>query len=73
MNEAAEVFLGQTAKDKVVTVPAYFNDSQQQATKDASAFGGIKIKNIMINSVKYGQNKPFNFMQAIGLQCINII
>ena len=35
MKETAEQYLGKTIKDAVVTVPAYFNDSQRQATKDA--------------------------------------
>nr|BAN65110.1 dnaK protein [Babesia bovis] len=37
MKEIAELYLGKTVKDAVITVPAYFNDSQRQATKDASA------------------------------------
>ena len=40
MKETAEAFLGQHVKDAVVTVPAYFNDSQRQATKDAGAIAG---------------------------------
>ena len=40
MKETAEAFLGQTVKDAVVTVPAYFNDSQRRATKDAGAIAG---------------------------------
>nr|CAD2205480.1 unnamed protein product [Meloidogyne enterolobii] len=39
MKETAEAFLGQTVKDAVITVPAYFNDSQRQATKDAGTKG----------------------------------
>ena len=40
MKETAEAFLGRTVTDAVVTVPAYFNDSQRQATKDAGAIAG---------------------------------
>jgi L1 cell adhesion molecule like protein len=43
MKETAEAFLGQAVKDAVVTVPAYFNDSQRQATKDAGAIAGISF------------------------------
>ena len=38
MKETAEAYLGQPVTDAVVTVPAYFNDSQRQATKDAGEF-----------------------------------
>ena len=41
MKETAEAFLGETVKDAVITVPAYFNDSQRQATKDAGAIAGL--------------------------------
>jgi heat shock 70kDa protein 1/2/6/8 len=40
MKETAEAFLGTTVKDAVITVPAYFNDSQRQATKDAGTISG---------------------------------
>lgn len=45
MKETAEGYLGKTVKQAVITVPAYFNDSQRQATKDAGriAGGGIRI------------------------------
>lgn len=38
MKDTAEAYLGKTIKNAVVTVPAYFNDAQRQATKDAGAF-----------------------------------
>ncbi|XP_078150726.1 heat shock cognate 70 kDa protein-like isoform X1 [Carex rostrata] len=47
MKEVAEVFLGCTVKDAVVTVPAYFNDAQRQATKDAGAIAGLNVMRIM--------------------------
>ncbi|XP_078150664.1 heat shock cognate 70 kDa protein-like [Carex rostrata] len=47
MKEVAEVFLGCTIKDAVVTVPAYFNDAQRQATKDAGAIAGLNVMRIM--------------------------
>ncbi|WOL13891.1 hypothetical protein Cni_G22671 [Canna indica] len=61
MREIAEAFLGQTIKDAVVTVPAYFNDSQRQATKDAGAIAGLNVIR-MINeptaaAIAYGLDK----------------
>ena len=47
MKETAEQYLGKTVKDAVVTVPAYFNDSQRQATKDASVIAGLKVLRII--------------------------
>ena len=41
MKETAEAYLGKTVTDAVITVPAYFNDSQRQATKDAGTISGI--------------------------------
>ena len=43
MKQIAEGYLGQEVKDAVVTVPAYFNDSQRQATKDAGAIAGFEM------------------------------
>ena len=43
MKETAEAYLGGTVKDAVVTVLAYFNDSQLQATKDAGTIAGLNI------------------------------
>ena len=43
MKEIAEAYLGKDVKNAVITVPAYFNDSQRQATKDAGAIGGLNI------------------------------
>ncbi|TDL24715.1 hsp70-like protein, variant 1 [Rickenella mellea] len=43
MKETAESYLGTTVKDAVVTVPAYFNDSQRQATKDAGVIAGLNV------------------------------
>ncbi|KAF5774701.1 putative Heat shock protein 70 family [Helianthus annuus] len=46
MKETAEAFLGKKIKDAVVTVPAYFNDAQKQATKDATAIAGLDVARI---------------------------
>merc|ERR1711971_72919 len=47
MKETAEAFLGHNITDAVVTVPAYFNDSQRQATKDAGVISGLNILRII--------------------------
>jgi heat shock 70kDa protein 1/2/6/8 len=47
MKEVAEAFLGLTIKDAVITVPAYFNDAQRQATKDAGLIAGLNVMRIM--------------------------
>jgi len=43
----AEAYLGETVTDAVITVPAYFNDSQRQATKDAGTIAGLNVKRII--------------------------
>ena len=61
MKETAEAYLGQTVKDAVVTVPAYFNDSQRQATKDAGVIAGLNITRIINEptaaAIAYGLDK----------------
>jgi heat shock protein 1/8 len=47
MKSIAEGYLGETVKDAVITVPAYFNDSQRQATKDAGAIAGLNVLRII--------------------------
>ena len=47
MKETAESYLGQTVNNAVVTVPAYFNDSQRQATKDAGTISGLNVLRII--------------------------
>ena len=47
MKETAEAYLGKPVKDAVVTVPAYFNDSQRQATKDAGKIANLEVKRII--------------------------
>jgi len=55
----AEAYLGGTVTDAVITVPAYFNDSQRQATKDAGAIAGLNVKRII--------NEPTAAALAYGL------
>ena len=60
MKETAEAYLGQTVRDAVITVPAYFNDSQRQATKDAGTIAGLNVKRII--------NEPTAAALAYGLE-----
>ncbi|KAK2585344.1 hypothetical protein KPH14_010024 [Odynerus spinipes] len=59
MKETAEAYLGQKVRDVVITVPAYFNDSQRQATKDAGAIAGLNVLRII--------NEPTAAALAYGL------
>src|SRR3989339_1124672 len=47
LKETAEAYLGEKVTDAVITVPAYFNDSQRQATKDAGKIAGLDVKRII--------------------------
>jgi len=61
MKETAEAYLGKTVKNAVITVPAYFNDSQRQATKDAGAISGMNVLRIINEptaaAIAYGLDK----------------
>jgi L1 cell adhesion molecule like protein len=61
MKETAEAFLGHPVKNAVVTVPAYFNDSQRQATKDAGTIAGLNVLRIINEptaaAIAYGMDK----------------
>jgi len=61
MKEVAETYLGKPVKDAVVTVPAYFNDAQRQATKDAGTIAGLNVKRIINEptaaAIAYGLDK----------------
>lgn len=61
MKETAEAYLGKTINNAVVTVPAYFNDSQRQATKDAGAIAGLNVMRIINEptaaAIAYGLDK----------------
>ena len=59
MKETAEAYIGEEVKDAVVTVPAYFNDSQRQATKDAGSIAGLNVLRII--------NEPTAAAIAYGL------
>jgi len=61
MKVTAEIFLGKEINDAVVTVPAYFNDAQRQATKDAGTIAGMKVQRIINEptaaAIAYGMDK----------------
>jgi L1 cell adhesion molecule like protein len=61
MKEIAEAYLGATIKNAVITVPAYFNDSQRQATKDAGVISGLNVMRIINEptaaAIAYGLDK----------------
>ena len=59
MKETAESFLGEDVTEAVITVPAYFNDAQRQATKDAGKIAGLEVKRII--------NEPTAAAMAYGL------
>ena len=59
MKETAESYLGEKVTEAVITVPAYFNDSQRQATKDAGRIAGLDVKRII--------NEPTAAALAFGL------
>jgi molecular chaperone DnaK len=59
LKRAAEKYLGEPVSDAVITVPAYFNDSQRQATKDAGKIAGLEVKRIV--------NEPTAAALAYGL------
>ena len=60
MKETAEAYLGQKVTDAVITVPAYFNDSQRQATKDAGTISGLNVLRII--------NEPTAAAIAYGME-----
>jgi len=61
MKEVAEAYLGEKVTDAVVTVPAYFNDSQRQATKDAGSIAGLNVLRVINEptaaAIAYGLDK----------------
>ena len=63
MKQTAELYLGHPVKNAVITVPAYFNDSQRQATKDAGVIAGLNVLRII--------NEPTAAAIAYGLDKIN--
>ena len=71
MKKTAEAFLGETVTEAVITVPAYFNDSQRQATKDAGKIAGLDVKRIINEptaaALAYGLDKGDNKDRKIAV------
>jgi len=69
MKETAEAYLGEPVKNAVITCPAYFNDSQRQATKDAGQIAGLNVKRIINEptaaALAYGLDKTENKVIAV--------
>jgi molecular chaperone DnaK len=69
LKKAAEDYLGETVTDAVITVPAYFNDAQRQATKDAGRIAGLEVKRIINEptaaALAYGLDKDKNHVIAV--------
>ena len=69
LKETAEDYLGEEISDAVITVPAYFNDSQRQATKDAGRIAGLNVLRIINEptaaALAYGLNKKDNLKIAV--------
>ena len=68
MKKTAEDYLGQEVTEAVITVPAYFSDSQRQATKEAGEIAGLKVKRIINEptaaALAYGMDKKKNDMKV---------
>ena len=71
MKKTAEDYLGETVTEAVITVPAYFNDSQRQATKDAGKIAGLDVKRIVNEptaaALAYGLGKDANKEEKIAV------
>lgn len=69
LKQVAEDYLGETVSEAVITVPAYFNDAQRQATKDAGAIAGLEVKRIINEptaaALAYGADKKKNGIIAV--------
>ncbi len=69
LKKAAEDYLGETVTEAVITVPAYFNDSQRQATKDAGKIAGLEVKRIVNEptaaALAYGLDKDQEHLIAV--------
>lgn len=73
MKQTAEDFLGQGIKEAVITVPAYFNDAQRQATKEAGEIIGLKVSRIINEptaaALAYGFDKKQKDMKIVVFDC----
>ena len=73
MKQTAEDYLGQKVTDAVITVPAYFNDAQRQATKEAGEIAGLNVKRIINEptaaALAYGLDKMSKDMKIVVFDC----
>src|SRR5690242_18575704 len=73
MKKTAEDYLGQEVTEAVITVPAYFNDSQRQATKEAGEIAGLKVKRIINEptaaALAYGMDKKGKDQKIVVFDC----
>ncbi|MBS7362256.1 MAG: molecular chaperone DnaK [Paludibacteraceae bacterium] len=73
MKKTAEDFLGEEVTEAVITVPAYFNDSQRQATKEAGEIAGLKVRRIVneptASALAYGIDKKNKDMKILVFDC----
>ncbi len=73
MKKTAEDYLGQEVKEAVITVPAYFNDAQRQATKEAGEIAGLKVRRIINEptaaALAYGMDKKGQDLKIVVFDC----
>ncbi len=73
MKKTAEEYLGTSVSEAVITVPAYFNDAQRQATKEAGEIAGLKVKRIVNEptaaALAYGLDKSNKDMKIVVFDC----
>jgi len=73
MKQTAEDYLGTTVTEAVITVPAYFNDAQRQATKEAGEIAGLSVKRIINEptaaALAYGLDKQSKDMKVVVFDC----
>ena len=73
MKQIAEDYLGETVTEAVITVPAYFNDAQRQATKEAGEIAGLTVKRIINEptaaALAYGLDKQSKDMKVVVFDC----
>lgn len=73
MKQTAEDYLGESVTDAVITVPAYFNDAQRQATKEAGEIAGLNVRRIINEptaaALAYGLDKKSKDMKVVVFDC----
>lgn len=73
MKKTAEDYLGESVSEAVITVPAYFNDAQRQATKEAGEIAGLKVRRILNEptaaALAYGLDKKSNDSKIVVFDC----